>query len=189
MVNVVVVAAAAAVVLAGHVQARCCAPRFCTDPLQSSLDYFKGPSVLLAFPSFILKPPQAPSHCLWSSAMTHSFKRSSWYQEGALSLATGILYGGTNALVGHPMDTVKAKMQAQSGFMHGQGTSMRSVIQRIWYHEGIAGFFRGVVPPLLGSSLYRSTQVTLPLPQRLCVPFKCRSRTPLFSKGNSCCFV
>mmetsp|Transcript_10711 Transcript_10711/g.24408 ORF Transcript_10711/g.24408 Transcript_10711/m.24408 type:complete len:286 (-) Transcript_10711:47-904(-) len=90
--------------------------------------------------------------------MTHNFERGAWYKEGALALATGILYGGTNALVGHPMDTVKAKMQAQSGFISGQDSSMVGVIRRIWSQEGVRGFFRGVVPPLLGSSLYRSTQ-------------------------------
>jgi len=90
--------------------------------------------------------------------MTHTEKRATWYKEGALALGTGVLYGATNALVGHPMDTVKAKMQAQSGFMKGHGLSMMGVIRRIWKVEGIPGFFRGVVPPLLGSSVYRSMQ-------------------------------
>lgn len=90
--------------------------------------------------------------------MTHSFQRGAWYQEGAVALGTGILYGATNAVVGHPMDTVKAKMQAQSGFMGGADSSMLGVISRIWRNDGIVGFFRGVVPPLLGSSCYRSTQ-------------------------------
>eukprot|EP00930_Biecheleria_cincta_P034282 TRINITY_DN23708_c0_g1_i1.p1 TRINITY_DN23708_c0_g1~~TRINITY_DN23708_c0_g1_i1.p1 ORF type:complete len:301 (-),score=37.36 TRINITY_DN23708_c0_g1_i1:454-1311(-) len=90
--------------------------------------------------------------------MTHNFERKAWYQEGAVALGTGILYGATNAVVGHPMDTVKSKMQAQSGFIHGQSSSMLGVIKRVWQTEGIPGFFRGVVPPLLGSSVYRSSQ-------------------------------
>jgi solute carrier family 25 carnitine/acylcarnitine transporter 20/29 len=35
---------------------------------------------------------------------------------------------------------------------------MISVIKRTWRTEGLVGFFRGVVPPLCGSSCYRSTQ-------------------------------
>lgn len=90
--------------------------------------------------------------------MTHAEKRGVWYKEGALAFGTGVLYGATNALVGHPMDTVKAKMQAQTGFMKGQDVTMMGVIRRIWRTEGPVGFFRGVVPPLLGSSVYRSAQ-------------------------------
>ena len=30
---------------------------------------------------------------------------------------TGVLYGTTNVLVGHPFDTIKTKMQVQSGMM------------------------------------------------------------------------
>lgn len=90
--------------------------------------------------------------------MTHTEKRSSWYREGAIAFGTGILYGATNAVVGHPMDTVKAKMQAQAGFMKGEDAGMMGVIRRVWRTEGAVGFFRGVVPPLFGSSVYRSAQ-------------------------------
>ncbi|CAE8584241.1 unnamed protein product [Polarella glacialis] len=89
--------------------------------------------------------------------MTHSERRSSWYREGGIALGTGILYGATNAIVGHPMDTVKAKMQAQAGFM-GADAGMLGVIRKVWRTEGFLGFFRGVVPPLMGSSVYRSLQ-------------------------------
>jgi solute carrier family 25 carnitine/acylcarnitine transporter 20/29 len=49
----------------------------------------------------------------------HSEKRQSWYKEGALTALTGFLYGGSNTLVGHPFDTIKTKMQAESGHMSG----------------------------------------------------------------------
>eukprot|EP00927_Polykrikos_kofoidii_P067509 TRINITY_DN62997_c0_g1_i1.p1 TRINITY_DN62997_c0_g1~~TRINITY_DN62997_c0_g1_i1.p1 ORF type:complete len:303 (-),score=44.34 TRINITY_DN62997_c0_g1_i1:73-930(-) len=90
--------------------------------------------------------------------MTHNYERSSWYKDGGLALASGILYGGTNALVGHPMDTVKSKMQAQAGFIEGGNNTMAGVIKRVWRTEGVVGFFRGVIPPFCGSSVYRSTQ-------------------------------
>jgi solute carrier family 25 carnitine/acylcarnitine transporter 20/29 len=44
--------------------------------------------------------------------MTHSEKRAEWYKEAFFSTITGILYGGTNTIVGHPFDTIKTKMQA-----------------------------------------------------------------------------
>jgi len=90
--------------------------------------------------------------------MTHAEKRSAWYVESLIGLGTGVLYGATNALVGHPMDTVKAKMQAQAGFIKGENAGMTGVISRVWRSEGPVGFFRGVFPPLFGSSVYRSTQ-------------------------------
>jgi len=94
----------------------------------------------------------------WAARMTHAEKRGAWYREGAIACGTGVLYGATNALVGHPMDTVKAKMQAQAGFMRGADTTMLGVVRRVWAAEGPVGFFRGVVPPLFGSSVYRSAQ-------------------------------
>uniref|UniRef100_A0A6V0GCZ8 Mitochondrial carrier protein n=1 Tax=Zooxanthella nutricula TaxID=1333877 RepID=A0A6V0GCZ8_9DINO len=90
--------------------------------------------------------------------MTHAEKRAQWYKEGGIAFGTGVLYGATNAVVGHPMDTVKAKMQAQSGFMKGEDAGMVGVIRRVWRAEGPVGFFRGVFPPLFGSSVYRSAQ-------------------------------
>jgi len=90
--------------------------------------------------------------------MTHSEKRAAWYTEGLIAFGTGITYGATNALVGHPADTVKAKMQVQTGFVKGADAGMMGVVKRVWRTEGPVGFFRGVVPPLLGSSVYRSAQ-------------------------------
>lgn len=90
--------------------------------------------------------------------MTHSEERGTWYKEGLIAFGCGVLYGATNAVVGHPMDTVKAKMQAQTGFIKGENAGMIGVIRRVWTAEGPVGFFRGVFPPLMGSSVYRSAQ-------------------------------
>jgi solute carrier family 25 carnitine/acylcarnitine transporter 20/29 len=52
--------------------------------------------------------------------MTHNHERSDWKTEMMLTSITGVLYGGTNTIVGHPLDTIKTKMQAQPGFVdHG----------------------------------------------------------------------
>lgn len=44
--------------------------------------------------------------------MSHNHKRTDWYKEGLLSLISGTVYGAASILVGHPLDTVKTKMQA-----------------------------------------------------------------------------
>eukprot|EP01061_Rhynchopus_euleeides_P039852 TRINITY_DN6835_c1_g1_i1.p1 TRINITY_DN6835_c1_g1~~TRINITY_DN6835_c1_g1_i1.p1 ORF type:complete len:281 (+),score=101.86 TRINITY_DN6835_c1_g1_i1:274-1116(+) len=88
--------------------------------------------------------------------MTHSHKRQEWWKEGAISLATGTLYGVSNTLTGHPLDTVKCKMQAQSGYMADRG--MVATMKHILRDEGLRGFYRGVIPPVWGSMVYRSAQ-------------------------------
>ena len=87
--------------------------------------------------------------------MASSDQRSdSWVRDYALATGTGALYGATNTLVGHPFDTVKTKMQAQTGFAGG----MRSTMSRIVSTEGLLGFYHGCIPPLWGSAIYRSAQ-------------------------------
>jgi solute carrier family 25 carnitine/acylcarnitine transporter 20/29 len=47
-------------------------------------------------------------------------------------------------------------MQAQSGFLEGGGTLQ--ALRKVWRAEGVRGLYRGWIPPLWGSGLYRSTQ-------------------------------
>ena len=91
-----------------------------------------------------------------ASAMTSDERRSgSLLREYGLATLSGALYGATNTIVGHPFDTVKTKMQAQASF----GTqSMSTTIRQIWAAEGAAGFYRGCLPPMWGSAVYRSAQ-------------------------------
>jgi hypothetical protein len=48
--------------------------------------------------------------------MTHNEKRGDWKKEFLCSTISGFLFGATNTIVGHPLDTVKTKMQAQNEF-------------------------------------------------------------------------
>lgn len=54
-------------------------------------------------------------------------------------------------------DTIKSKMQIQSGFI---GSSSLEVAQKIWRHDGVRGFFKGCVPPLWGSMVYRGLMIS-----------------------------
>ena len=49
--------------------------------------------------------------------MSHNEKRQVWWKEGLLTLFGGSVYGFVSIAVGHPMDTVKTKMQAQTKFL------------------------------------------------------------------------
>ena len=84
--------------------------------------------------------------------MTHNEKRSSAFREAVLGLFTGSIYGATHTLTGHPLDTIKSKMQIQTGFTT---SSAFEVARKIYTTEGFLGFYRGCIPPLWGSMVYR----------------------------------
>lgn len=87
--------------------------------------------------------------------MTHNQDRAHFLKEGAIGLGVGVLYGVTSVAVGHPFDTVKTKMQGQRGY---ESASMIKTIVRIFKTQGVIGFYRGSIPVLWGSGIYRSTQ-------------------------------
>ena len=93
--------------------------------------------------------------------MTHNEKRTHWVKEGGIGLATGILFGLTNVVVGHviviffiklqikhpinlshlyqPFDTIKTKMQAQKGY---ENLNMIKSFIHVFKTQGITGFYR-----------------------------------------------
>ena len=87
--------------------------------------------------------------------MSHNEKHTTWQKEFLFASLTGFLFGSSNTIVGHPFDTVKTKMQSQSqhmGMKQGYFTTVKNILKQ----EGPIGFYRGVIPPLIGSTLYRS---------------------------------
>ena len=95
--------------------------------------------------------------------MFNNERRSTWYHEGALTLMTGTLYGATSVIVGHPFDTVKTKMQAQSTHMAigDRHPGYFETIGKVMKTEGPKGFYRGWAPPFTGSILFRSLQFSV----------------------------
>ena len=72
-----------------------------------------------------------------------------------IGLGVGVLYGTTSVCVGHPFDTIKTKMQAQHGYeSHSMIRSFGTTLKK----QGIRGLYRGAIPPLCGSGVYRSVQ-------------------------------
>ena len=91
--------------------------------------------------------------------MTHNFEREEWYKEAFFTMISGIMFGATNAIVGHPLDTIKTKMQAQTEFLNNSGPF--STLWTVFRNEGIRGLYRGVIPPFFGSIIFRSMQFTV----------------------------
>ena len=89
----------------------------------------------------------------------HNEKLQEWYLEGLYSLITGSIYGFTSTFVGHPFDTIKTKLQAQTEFMYE--ANLFSTIRDVWAKEGIRGFYKGAIPPFIGSILFRSLQFSI----------------------------
>ena len=67
-------------------------------------------------------------------------------------LAAGSIGGGVGCAFGHPLDTVKVRLQSQPGAYRGPVDCARQTLA----HEGPRGFFKGLGPPLLSVSIYQS---------------------------------
>jgi hypothetical protein len=66
-----------------------------------------------------------------------------------IDIGAGSVGGAVGCVVGHPLDTVKVRMQryAQS--------SMIQCTKLTYAGEGIMGFYKGILPPLVSISLYQ----------------------------------
>ena len=73
-------------------------------------------------------------------------------QEALLGLASGVVFGAVSPVVGHPFDTIKTRMQAELQY-HNVGTF--DVVRSVYQKEGLLGFYRGFIPPLMGSMAFR----------------------------------
>mmetsp|Transcript_5004 Transcript_5004/g.10779 ORF Transcript_5004/g.10779 Transcript_5004/m.10779 type:complete len:306 (-) Transcript_5004:2125-3042(-) len=94
--------------------------------------------------------------------MSGSGKKTSLFHSDAsatknaiIGLGCGVAYGITSPLVGHPIDTIKTKMQAQKGYATG---GMFATAKTVFVKDGLKGFYRGLLPPLFGSVFFRSVQ-------------------------------
>jgi len=68
--------------------------------------------------------------------MTHNFERADWKTEFLLTAFSSCLFGATNTVVGHPMDLIKTKMQAQSDMLEGH-SGLVSTIKKVYELDGL----------------------------------------------------
>lgn len=89
--------------------------------------------------------------------MTHNEKRANPLREAQLALFTGGIFGAVHTVSGHPLDTLKSKMQIDKNYAKLNSFQTAGKIVR---EEGMRGFFRGMVPPLWGSTVYRAVMLS-----------------------------
>lgn len=98
-------------------------------------------------------PPAAPLKGAMAGSGTSA-------QEAFVGLLSGAAFGMVSPIVGHPFDLVKTKMQACSSVQHD--ATLRQTIVQIYRNDGgIRGFYKGFVPPLIGSIAFRSLQFSV----------------------------
>lgn len=59
----------------------------------------------------------------------------------------GIVSGAAKLAVGHPFDTIKVRLQVSE---HGRFNGPLDCLLKTVRHEGVAGLYKGVTPPMLG---------------------------------------
>ena len=94
----------------------------------------------------IYPPPSLHPH----QPLCSNWLKQDWMQH-LFFIVVGVLYGLTNVCAGHPFDTIKTKMQAQTGF-ESQGM-FRSFIKTL-KADGIRGLYRSVAFLHFTSYLY-----------------------------------
>ena len=77
-----------------------------------------------------------------------------WIQDNKTLIAS-YLAGMCGVFTGYPLDGLKTRMQTH-GFH-----SLRSCVKDTLHHEGFRGFYRGVIPPLLTTSILKSMAFTI----------------------------
>ncbi|XP_035288306.1 solute carrier family 25 member 45 [Anguilla anguilla] len=68
-----------------------------------------------------------------------------------MEFAAGWISGAAGLVVGHPMDTVKVRLQTQTRYK-----GIFDCVARIYAHEGITGFFKGMSFPVLSIAFSNS---------------------------------
>jgi hypothetical protein len=74
--------------------------------------------------------------------MTHNERRSNPLREAQLALFTGGIFGAVHTVTGHPLDTIKSKMQINQDYLKLNSFQTAGKIMR---DEGLKGYFRGMV--------------------------------------------
>lgn len=81
------------------------------------------------------------------------------FEEAMIGLASGIVFGLVSPTIGHPFDSIKTRMQADPMY---HNASFRQTVYSIYKTDGIrGGFYRGFIPPLIGSMAFRGLQFSV----------------------------
>lgn len=84
--------------------------------------------------------------------------RSEWWSRARMFAAGGVA-GIANLTVGHPLDTLKVRLQTEGRF--GRFAGPIDCIRQTVRTEGVLGFYKGFTPPLLGRVMTHSVMFGL----------------------------
>lgn len=117
------------------------------------VEVHESSQLTLITPELITATPDGSTN---NKPLSSSMSRGgSSVREGLFGLGCGLMYGMSSALLGHPIDTIKTKMQSQLAYAKG---GMIHTMTSIVRNEGFFALYKGLLPPLLGSSIFRSVQ-------------------------------
>ena len=68
-------------------------------------------------------------------------------------VVAGTIGGITTVLVGHPLDTIKVRLQTNTEY-----SSMLQCVRATLAKEGLSGFYSGMSSPLAGEALFNAVQ-------------------------------
>ncbi|KAI9336174.1 mitochondrial carrier domain-containing protein [Obelidium mucronatum] len=89
-----------------------------------------------------------------------------------IGIPAGIASGVTKLIVGHPLDTVKVRMQTEGG--HGRFKGPMDCLMTTIRKEGFRALYRGATPPLIGWTIMDSVTLTTLTNMRILI----QSRNP-----------
>eukprot|EP01091_Cochliopodium_minus_P003619 TRINITY_DN13605_c0_g1_i1.p1 TRINITY_DN13605_c0_g1~~TRINITY_DN13605_c0_g1_i1.p1 ORF type:complete len:319 (-),score=73.71 TRINITY_DN13605_c0_g1_i1:54-1010(-) len=70
-------------------------------------------------------------------------------------LISGCLGGMSGVFVGFPLEVIRVRMQTQSGYLAYKNST--DCLIKTWRGEGIRGFYKGMMTPLLGVTLFKTS--------------------------------
>jgi solute carrier family 25 (mitochondrial carnitine/acylcarnitine transporter), member 20/29 len=83
---------------------------------------------------------------------SHIVDQKSEEKSMIFGMVAGAGFGAVSTVTGYPLDVLKTRMQLQTG----QVPRLRDHIRYIYSQEGLRGFYRGLLSPLLGVTASRS---------------------------------
>jgi solute carrier family 25 carnitine/acylcarnitine transporter 20/29 len=105
----------------------------------------------------LLSPSPAPAPPLLSSprAAVDGASGAEAVLSGAVKdIVAGTVGGMTTVVVGHPLDTVKVRLQTSTA----RYSSTADCVLKTWRGEGVRGFYSGVQSPLAGEAFFNAVQ-------------------------------
>ena len=73
--------------------------------------------------------------------------RNSPFMRFAKSFTSGFISGGLSKYIGHPLDTIKVRIQVS-----GDQTALHRHFSKIFYKEVVRGFYKGAISPVVGTA-------------------------------------